>query len=258
VLALVSSLPTSRDRMGRWSPASPVPLVVERMKPPVGATLPKQERQLRTRPLSFSCHPPSRTRSVYKGSPSSPQSAERTGIRHSPLVRVPKERLVLPRCSSVTEREPRFRHFAEITARLAKLEHTAGPTLAHVPEGKRGRAPYAGPASSASSRAVSCLRFLAGRRSLARRRCSCKRGVSERRQPVDTRRTVPIYRLHDTTGDDFGLLEHFAPNLEPGVMLADGREALVSARVEAEPGPLVALLEVAIAPTPVADEESIA
>jgi hypothetical protein len=69
---------------------------------------------------------------------------------------------------------------------------------------------------------------------------------------------VPIYRLHDTTGDDFGLLEHFAPNLEPGVMLADGREALVSARVEAEPGPLVALLEVAIAPTPVADEESIA
>jgi hypothetical protein len=26
---------------------------------------------------------------------------------------------------------------------------------------------------------------------------------------------VSIYRLHDTTGDDLGLLEHFAPNLEP-------------------------------------------
>jgi hypothetical protein len=32
-------------------------------------------------------------------------------------------------------------------------------------------------------------------------------------------------------------------------MLPDGREALVTARVEAEPGPLAALLEVAIAPS---------
>jgi hypothetical protein len=58
-------------------------------------------------------------------------------------------------------------------------------------------------------------------------------------------------RLHDTTGDDLGLLEHPAPNLEPGdvVVLGDGREALVTARVEAEPGwgQLVAMLEVAIA-----------
>ena len=64
---------------------------------------------------------------------------------------------------------------------------------------------------------------------------------------------VPIYRLHDTTGDDLGLLEHPAPNLEPGdaVVVADGREAVVTARVEAEPGwgQLVALLEVAIAPS---------
>jgi hypothetical protein len=41
--------------------------------------------------------------------------------------------------------------------------------------------------------------------------------------------------------------------LEPGdvVLLADGREALVTARVEAEPGwgHLVAMLEVAIAPS---------
>ena len=38
--------------------------------------------------------------------------------------------------------------------------------------------------------------------------------------------------------------------MEPGdvVVLADGRGALVTARVEAEPGPLAALLEVAIAP----------
>ena len=77
--------------------------------------------------------------------------------------------------------------------------------------------------------------------------------VSKRRQAVDTGCTVPIYRLHDTTGDDLGLLEHPAPNLEPGdvVVVADGREAVVTARVEAEPGwgQLVAMLEVAIAPS---------
>jgi hypothetical protein len=45
---------------------------------------------------------------------------------------------------------------------------------------------------------------------------------------------VPIYRLHDHVGDDLGLLEHPAPNLERGdvVVLGDGREALVTARVE--------------------------
>lgn len=64
---------------------------------------------------------------------------------------------------------------------------------------------------------------------------------------------MPTYRLHDTTGDDLGLLEHPAPNVEPGdvVVLADGREALVTARVAAEPGPLAALLEVVIAPSSV-------
>jgi hypothetical protein len=61
---------------------------------------------------------------------------------------------------------------------------------------------------------------------------------------------VPAYRLHDE-GDDLGLIEHPAPNVEPGdvVMLPDGREALVTARVEAEPGPLAGLLEVVIAPS---------
>lgn len=55
---------------------------------------------------------------------------------------------------------------------------------------------------------------------------------------------MPTYRLHDTTGDDLGLLEHPAPNLDPGdvVVLEDGREAL-----ETGPGPLAALLEVALA-----------
>jgi hypothetical protein len=59
------------------------------------------------------------------------------------------------------------------------------------------------------------------------------------------------YRLHAHDGDDLGLLEHPAPNLEPGdvVVLADGREALVTARVEAWPGPFEALLEV-VAPAP--------
>jgi hypothetical protein len=71
---------------------------------------------------------------------------------------------------------------------------------------------------------------------------------------------VPIYRLHDTTGDDLGLLEHPAPNLEAGdvVVLDDGREALVTARVEADGGELVALLEVALAPTPLTSDDAIA
>jgi len=63
------------------------------------------------------------------------------------------------------------------------------------------------------------------------------------------------YRTH-------GLLEHPAPNIEPGdvVVVADGRAAIVTARVEAEPGwgQLIALLEVAIAPTPLTSDESIA
>lgn len=73
---------------------------------------------------------------------------------------------------------------------------------------------------------------------------------------------MPTYRIHDTTGDDLGEIEHPAPNLEAGdvVVVADGREAIVTARVEAEPGwgQLVALLEVAIAPTPLSSDESIA
>ena len=62
---------------------------------------------------------------------------------------------------------------------------------------------------------------------------------------------LPSYRLHDTTGDDLALIEHQAPNVEPGdvVMLADGREALVTSRVETESGPLTAMLEVAVAPS---------
>ena len=42
------------------------------------------------------------------------------------------------------------------------------------------------------------------------------------------------------------------------VVLPDGREAIVTARVEAESGPLAALLEVAIAQTPLTSDESIA
>lgn len=57
-----------------------------------------------------------------------------------------------------------------------------------------------------------------------------------------------VYRLHAADGDDLGFLEHPAPNVEPGdvVILADGRESIVTARVEARPGdPIRALLEVA-------------
>jgi hypothetical protein len=70
-----------------------------------------------------------------------------------------------------------------------------------------------------------------------------------------------IYRLHDTTGEDLGTLEHPAPNLDPRdvVVLADGREAVVTARVEAEPGPgpLVAMLEVAIAASRLEAEDAL-
>jgi len=54
------------------------------------------------------------------------------------------------------------------------------------------------------------------------------------------------YRVHDTTGDNLGLVEHPAPNLRPGdvVQLPDGREALVVAKVETGEAPIATLLEV--------------
>jgi hypothetical protein len=77
--------------------------------------------------------------------------------------------------------------------------------------------------------------------------------IEERGQPVDTSSDMAVYRLHDTMGADLGVLEHPAPNLEPGdvVWLLDGDEAVVTARVEAEPGPgpLVAMLEVMLSPS---------
>lgn len=71
---------------------------------------------------------------------------------------------------------------------------------------------------------------------------------------------VPTYRVHGHTGDDLGLLEHPAPNVEPFdlVVLGDGREGLVTARVEAAPGPLAGLLEVAVAPSPLDADDAIA
>ena len=62
---------------------------------------------------------------------------------------------------------------------------------------------------------------------------------------------VPTYAPNDTTGVDLGLLEHPAPSLEPGdvVVIPNGHEAPVTARVEAEPGLLAALLEVVVAPS---------
>jgi hypothetical protein len=65
-------------------------------------------------------------------------------------------------------------------------------------------------------------------------------GARDLRAPGSSRYSMcmSIYRLHDTTGEDLGLLEHPAPNLEPGdvVVLLDGREGVVTARVEAKPG----------------------
>lgn len=64
---------------------------------------------------------------------------------------------------------------------------------------------------------------------------------------------MPTYRLHDTTGDDLGVVGHPAPNIEPGdvIVLADGREALVTGRVETHgAGPLAALLQIVTSPSP--------
>jgi hypothetical protein len=73
-------------------------------------------------------------------------------------------------------------------------------------------------------------------------------------------RAVPCLRFF--SGEDLGTLEHPAPNLEPGdvVVLADGREAVVTERVEAEPGwgQLVAMLEVAIAPSRLEADDALA
>jgi hypothetical protein len=61
-------------------------------------------------------------------------------------------------------------------------------------------------------------------------------------------------------GDDLGVIEHPAPNVEPGdvVVLTDGREALVRARVETGGvGPFAGLLEIAVTPTPLTSDDSI-
>lgn len=66
---------------------------------------------------------------------------------------------------------------------------------------------------------------------------------------------MPTYCVQDDSGY-VGILEHPVPNLEPGdmVTLDDGREALVTARVEGRRGSrFVAVLDVAIAPEPEPD-----
>jgi hypothetical protein len=62
---------------------------------------------------------------------------------------------------------------------------------------------------------------------------------------------VPTYRVHDTVGDDLGVIVHPAPNVEPGdvVQLAEGREAIVTATGETGEAPIAALLEVVVAPS---------
>ena len=57
------------------------------------------------------------------------------------------------------------------------------------------------------------------------------------------------------------MIDHPVSNVEPGdiVFLDDGRAALVTARVETDSvGPFTALLEVAIAPTPLTSDDGIA
>lgn len=62
---------------------------------------------------------------------------------------------------------------------------------------------------------------------------------------------MPTYRVRDTAGDDLGLIRHPATNVEPGdvVRLADGREAIVAARVETGEEAIAGLLDVVVAPS---------
>jgi hypothetical protein len=65
---------------------------------------------------------------------------------------------------------------------------------------------------------------------------------------------MPTYRLRDDeSGEELGVLEHPAPNVDVGdiVLLADNREAIVTARVEGGRGSRVtALLEIVPSPFP--------
>jgi hypothetical protein len=71
-------------------------------------------------------------------------------------------------------------------------------------------------------------------------------GLASRRSRLGRTST---YRLYDTSGGDLGLLEHPAPTVGPGdvLLLADGREAIVTAQLETRSGQLAGFLEVAIA-----------
>jgi hypothetical protein len=65
---------------------------------------------------------------------------------------------------------------------------------------------------------------------------------------------MPTYHLRDDeTGTSLGILEHPAPNVEVAdvVLLADGREAIVTARVEGRLGSrYTAVLELGVSPFP--------
>jgi hypothetical protein len=65
---------------------------------------------------------------------------------------------------------------------------------------------------------------------------------------------MPVYRLRDDeSGEDIGILEHPAPNVDVGdiLLLADNREAIVTARVDGGRGSRVtALLEIVVSPFP--------
>jgi hypothetical protein len=67
-------------------------------------------------------------------------------------------------------------------------------------------------------------------------------------EPADTEYRAYLPPPRHEAGDDLGFLEHPAPNLEAGDVVACGRARRSTARVEVKPGPapLVAMLEVAV------------
>lgn len=62
---------------------------------------------------------------------------------------------------------------------------------------------------------------------------------------------MPTYRVRALSGDDLGLVENVAANVERGdvVQLPNGHDAIVTVRTETGEDGVEALLEVAVPPT---------
>lgn len=76
-------------------------------------------------------------------------------------------------------------------------------------------------------------------------------GVIDARVTRTRLRPVPTYRVYSMTGDQIGLIEHAAKDVERGdvVQLPNGHDAIVTARAETGEDGIEGLLKVAVPPT---------